>query len=436
MNLLPVVLLAASLSALPAPLSRLLAAARVHNHALGISRAQLIEQEASVQQALAALTPTLQASGSYTRNQYAAIVSLPSNLLGLGPAGSLTSLTIQPYNAWTATVGLSIPLFSASSYERHSEADRARAAARSGERASDADVLLSTARAYYDVVGAQGVAEAAERAVATAQDNLRVTQTKLAAGTANRLAVDRARVDVARAEQTVATSKQALALATRNLETLTGERLSGPLPPTEEEGLPPRPEPELVVEAERRRPEIAQAKAALEQQEHALREAWSVLIPTLNGSAQEHFTNAPGFITENAFWTAGASLAWALDPVGTPAAIRRARAAVAEQRERLAQTRDAVRDDVHTAWLEVEADRARRDESLSEVQSAREALAITRQQYQAGTATSLDLSQAQRDAFSAEATLAQSQAALAAALLSLQRAAGEPLLAEAEGGTP
>ncbi len=430
----PAALLAAALAALPPPLAHFLAAARARNHALGISRAQLAEQEEAVQQAMAALTPVLQVSGSYTRNQYAAVISLPSNLLGLGPPGALTSLTIQPYNAVTAAAGLSIPIFSAPAWERYAEAKKAREVADASERASDADVLLSTARAYYDVVGAQGVADAAQRSVATARDNLRVTETKLAAGTANRLAVDRARVDVARAEQTVATSNQALALARRNLETLAGEALSGPLAAPDEGTPPPRAEGDLVAEAEGQRAEVVQASAALEQQELALREAWSVLVPSVTGSAQEHYTNAPGFITENEFWTAGASLSWALDPIGMPAAIRRARAAVAEQRERLLQIRDTVRDDVHTAWLEVEADRARRDESRSEVQSAREALAITREQYQAGTATSLDVSQAQRDAFTAEATLAQSQAALAGALLSLQKAAGEPLLAEGNGG--
>jgi outer membrane protein TolC len=68
------------------------------------------------------------------------------------------------------------------------------------------------------------------------------------------------------------------------------------------------------------------------------------------------------------------------------------------------------------------------------VVSAREALKLTEDQYAAGTATSLDLSQAQRDAFQAEANNAQSTADLASALLALQRAIGESLLALAEAG--
>ncbi|MHB8418004.1 MAG: TolC family protein [Myxococcales bacterium] len=432
MNALPLLLASSLTAALPAPLARLLASARAQNHQLGISRAQLAEQEAAVSQALAALTPTLQANGSYTRNQYQAVISLPAQSASFFGFSSATTLTIQPYDAWQGGVALNVPVFSAVNLYRHAEAKRTLDAARSSELATDAEVLLSTARAYYQVVGAQGVAQAAERALATAQDNLRVTEAKLEAGTANKLAVDRARVDVASAQETVVTSHQTLALAQRNVETLTGERLSAPLPPPDAPEPSAGSEADFVAQAEQHRPELAQAHAALAQAELSLDEAWGQFVPTVTASAQEHFTNAPGFVTSDAFYSVGASVAWLLDPVGTPAAIRRARAAVAEQRQRLAQQTDVVRDDVHSAWLDVEADRSRLEQALSAAQSAREALDITREQYRAGTATSLDISSAQRDAFNAEATLAQTQANLAAALLALKKAAGEPLLAEGE----
>ena len=437
MTLLPALaLLALAPAALPGPLVQRLEAARRHNHALGISRAQLAEQEAAVQQALSALTPTLQASGNYTRNEYQAVFAVPSNLFGTGPKGSTTTLTIQPYNAVTGSVGIALPLVVPQGLERYAELRHARESARAGARASEAEVLLSTARAYYAVVGAQGVVDAALEALATAQANLRVSETKLSAGTANRLAVDRAEVDVARAAQTLATSRQTLALALRNVETLTGERVEGPFPPPGAPEAPTRAEADLVAEAERQRPELAQLRETQRQAELAVDEAWLQLAPTLVGSAQEHYTNAPGFIPADSFWTAGVTLAWTVDPVGAPAAARRARAALEEARQRLAQEQDAVRDEVHSAWLDADADRARLDEASSELQSAKEALAITQEQYQAGTATSLDLSQAERDAFESQATLAQSRANLAAALLSLRKAAGEPLLAMAEGDAP
>jgi len=62
------------------------------------------------------------------------------------------------------------------------------------------------------------------------------------------------------------------------------------------------------------------------------------------------------------------------------------------------------------------------------VLSARRALKLTEEQFKAGTATSVDLSAAQRDAFNSEANLAQAEAELATALLALRKAAGQALL--------
>ncbi len=64
-----------------------------------------------------------------------------------------------------------------------------------------------------------------------------------------------------------------------------------------------------------------------------------------------------------------------------------------------------------------------------EADSSREALELTQDQFKTGTATALDLSQAERDAFTAEVNRVQADSDLATALLSLQKASGEPLLA-------
>jgi outer membrane protein TolC len=432
MTLVPTALALALAFAPPAPLTRLLEAARVHNHTLGISRAQLAEQEAAVEQSLSGLTPTFQATGGYTRNQYAATFAVPVGFLGIaGPPGATTTLTIQPYDQWNGNLTLTVPLVNLGAIARRHEAIHGRESSRDAELASEGEVLLSTAKTYYQVVAAQGVLDAAVRALSTAQANLDVVQAKQAAGSANQLSVDRARVDVYSARQTIALARQSLGVARRSLETLTGERVDADFPPAETPDLPHSAEADFVAQAQKGRPEIAQAREALAQQEASMQEAWLQLAPTLSGTAKALFTNAPGFITSDAYWNLGLGLTWNVDPVGTHAAVRRARATLAELEERLAQAEDTVRDDVHTAWLEIEADQARLSAATSQAGSAREALVLTQEQYRAGTATSLDISQAQRDAFNADATLSQCQADLAAALLSLRKAAGESLLAEA-----
>jgi outer membrane protein len=408
---------------LPGPLTQALQAARRHNHMLGISRAQLAQQQAALTQALAAMTPVLQASGAYLRNQYDYI--LPANAFN-NPA----PITMQAHDSWTATAGVNVPLLTPGSYARYAEARSATNAAAAGERVTDDEVLLSTARTYYQVVAAQGVLDASVRALATARDSLNVAEIRHREGVDTELAVDRAKVDVSRAGQTVATAKQTLGVARRTLETLTGEKFSQDLPSPAVLETPAMAESHYVELAQRERPEIMQDEATLAQRKAALAEAWSQLAPTLTGNAAEHYTNAAGFVGQKYFWTAGVNLSWSLDPVGTPASIRRSQAAVEEQQQRLMQTEDTVRDDVHTVWLEIEADRARYAEAADEVVSARSALEQAKMQFQAGTATSLDVSSAERDAFNAEASLAQARADLAAALFALRKAAGEPLLEE------
>ncbi len=422
------------LNAMPTQLVDYLKAGREHNRTLGISRAQLAEQEAQVSVALSTLTPTVQVQGAYTRNQYPAIVTFPSSLInGSAPMG-FTTVTIQPYNQLNGTIAVNVPLLNADGITRFAQARHASAGANQSEKASEADVDLSIVRTYYQVVAAQGVLVAAKRAYAVSTDALTLARSKLEAGTANKLSVDKALVDQARAAQTVSEADRTLGVARRSLETLTGlpaeSELAGPGAPD----LPQTPEQSYVDRAQLQRPEILQAQQAVSQASALRDQAWVQLVPTLTGNFTETLTNASGFVGREGYWGLGVKLNWILDPVGTPASIRKADATVLEQETKLKQELDTVRDEVHTSFLDIALDQARVEETTAELKSAREALKLTQDQFAAGTATSFDLSQAQRDSFQAEANNAQSTADLASALLALQRAVGEPLLATSESG--
>jgi outer membrane protein TolC len=418
---------------MPGPLVEYVKAGRSHNYTLAISKAQLQEQEAQVNVALATLTPFVNVQGAYTRNQYPAVVKLPTSLVnGQAPTGSLTTITIQPYNQLSGTIALDIPLLNADGITRFAQARHGAAGAKAGEKATQADVDLSIIRAYYLVVASQGVSQAAQRAAKTSQEALDISQARLQAGAVNKLAVDRARVDLARAQQVVAESARTLGLAQRNLETLTGQPVAGDLPGAGQPVLPEHPEEFYVESAQKQRPEVLQAREAVAQASAARDQAWMQLVPTLTGDFVENLTNASGFVGHEGYWQLGVQLGWRLDPVGTPASVRKADAAMLEQENRLKQELDTVRDDVHTSLLDIAMYKARVDETAAETASATEALKLAQEQFSAGTATSLDLSSAQRDSFQAEASYAESQANLAASLLGLMQASGEPFLAEAE----
>lgn len=424
MPVLPIAMLLLT-GAIPAPLRDALEAAQTYNRTLRISRAQLAEQEASVTQALAGLTPTLQIAGSYVHNQYDGVLTYPN--YANGTYAGLTTVTVTPYDQIQGTIGLNVPIVAPGAIARYAEQRHGEAGSRASEAASELEVQLSVARAYYQVVAAQGILAAAERALQTAQEALKVSQAQVSAGTANQLTIDRAQVDIARAAQTRANAIQTLGLARRSLETLTGLRV-GDLPLAQTDGPQVETEDTLIARAKSLRPEILQSHELLAQASATRDEAWTTLAPTVVGQAQEHLQNYTGFTYHEGYWTLGVNLNWTIDPVGTPGQIKKANATYEEQAARLDQALDTVRDDVHSAWLDVEANRAKVEETQAEVKSAQQALALTQSQFKAGTSSSLDLSQAERDAFTAEANAAQAQSDLATALLALQKASGVSLL--------
>ena len=409
--------------ALPAPLVEAIRAGEKKSHPLAISRASAQAGGAQAQSAFAALLPSLSANGTYVRNQNESVVEFQTS-----PGSPSQKVVLQPFNQLFATVTLNVPLVDPAGYERYAQARHARDAAEASVDSSRRDVQLSIAQVYYRVVAAQGVLEAAERAVATAQKDEQDTELRVTQGVTDKLALEKAKVDTAAAESNRVLAAQNLALARRQFATLTGlpepQALPEPGPP---ETLAER-EDGLVNEAISTRDDLRALQAQVDAADSGKSAAWAGALPVLAANAEEHFTNASGFVGQSSYWTAGATLNWLVDPVLTSANLKLADAQRSTANEQLAQAKEQVRDQVHAAVLAVDTDRARLEQAKLAVDSAHEALRLARLKLQQGVATSLEVSQAQSDAFNAEASLAQARAELAFALLSVRRAAGELLV--------
>jgi outer membrane protein TolC len=173
-----------------------------------------------------------------------------------------------------------------------------------------------------------------------------------------------------------------------------------------------------------------QARQSAEQQASAQR---LQLVPALAGSFTEHASNYPGFSGHDASFQAVLAVNWAID-YSSFAAIRAqdalARAAAARQERASLASRDAI----HDAWAAVHAAIARSRSARVQQQVTQHASSLAKDRYQAGASTQLDLLQAERDAFSAEAARIQADADLANARDQLRIAAGrDPLIS---GGAP
>jgi outer membrane protein TolC len=374
------------------------------------------QRSAEADVALGKLTPSFSARGVYTRNQYEAAVQLP---------GTATKIVITPLNQLDAFLQLDVPIVDLASYHRYKAASALAAGASEQKGATTIDVSRSVARSYYQFLGADALVRSARESIKAAEANLKNVDDRRSAGAATDLDHERAAASVARAEQELADAELGSALAGRALETLSG------LSPDAAEGFP---EDDLHAEGTlgnwlslaASTPGQRVAQKLGEAADQNRKAASRALLPTLSASAQERITNATGFNGRNNAYTLQLILAWRLD-YGTLAGSDAQSAALEVQRVRVERTRRAAEDAAFEAFRRVEAGVAKSRAASAQAKAASRAAELSTERYQAGVATQLDVTQAQREAFLAAAAKIQADADLAFARASLRLASGVPV---------
>ena len=413
------VLLGASPAPALQPLEVFIAGARERNPDAQQARANLAEQSALADSSLGTHLPGVSVKGTYYRNQYEVQLSLPA------PAAQ--TILIQPHDQWSGNATLSVPLVDLAGFRR---TRAARTNAESYEHTLAATGLAvegQTVQDYYQLLANVALVATAQNYLEVSRENLRLTEAKLRAGAATRLDVDRAQADVETQVQQLAAAKLQVALAARDLQSTTS--IVPDLPSTVEIIDDLHPEPDLsTFEADLPNvPSVTAAAAATRAAQQQADAAKLALLPAIAGSFTEFATNSPGFEPSRWYYQAAINATWAFD-LTYVANIRGSDAAAGAAEARELKARLNAGDAIHRYWNTVLANiaqsrsaRAGRDASVHAAEQARV-------QYQAGTATQLDLLQAQRDAFRAEVTRIQNDANLLNARAQLRLAAGRSLV--------
>ena len=399
------------------PLEVFLSAARERNPGAQQARANLAAQNAQALLSLGKQLPGVSIQGTYHRNQYQVDLAIPN-----GPA-----FTIQPRNEWLGSATLTVPLVDLANFRRISVANtNAESYARTLE-ATRLTVEGQTAQDYYQLLANVALVATAENYLDVSRESLRLTEAKLRAGTATRLDVDRARADVEQQVQQLASATLQVALAARDLESTTSiaPDFSSVMELTDDL----HPEPELTVFQAKLSsvPSVsaaASATRAAQQQADAQKLA---LLPSIAGTFTEYNTNAPGFQPSRWYWQAGITATWSFD-VTNIANIRGSDASAEGVRAQELKARLDAGDAIHKHWNTVLANIAQSRSARVGRDAAVHASEQARVQYRAGTATQLDLLQAQRDAFKAEVTRIQDDANLLNARAQLRLSAGISLI--------
>ena len=407
------------------PLGEFLGAARKHNHDNREAALTGRLREQQVAQARWDFTPTVNATAAYTRNQYEVKVTLP----GADPA-SPTTRTITPYNQLDAQLTLTQPILDIG-LVRNIQIQRANVASGAARVASTRlQVELDIAEAYFQVVAAEAFIRAAHEVVQAATASLAVVEQRASAGVASDLDRRRAEVEVERGNKSIADADFNLAIARQRLVSL-----SGLAPEAGELALAVSllPEPPLTSFLDGRIDQVASVRAAASEASAAditVRSASAAFYPTLSASAGERFTNATGFLGKYAIASASLNLGWRFDLAVIPQ-LRAAKVQAELAGVRVDRARQLAHDQIHRAWHQVKAALARARSARVERDTSRAAFKQAHQRYEAGTGIFLEVTQAERDAFSAQISLIQANADLAHARIALRLSAGRQI-AEAE----
>jgi len=389
------------------------------------------QAQAVVRQVQSALLPGLVAYGGYLHNSDEAKVSMGEILskLPIPPASrpEAPDLVIQPLNQFSASAALRVPLVVPNAWADVKTARANALAASESSGAALAQLRGALTRTAWLGATAEEMVAASMTALETAREHAVAEKRAVDAGTGTPLAVLRAEAECVRRESELLRARADLERAQLAAGVLMGTaepvRVMAETPsiPTDFDL------PTLLSEARNARPELRARALAVEAAQHDIDSAHLRIAPQLSASAAAFASSVELPTGEKTGWKATVDLSWQLYDGGWRYARRhQAEAALDEalaaQRE---QTLEIEREVVDaTRDLRVARERQRMAEKQREL--AQEAAASARRGFAAGTASSLDVLDANDRLFAADAALARERGALGAAWAALRHALGRP----------
>ncbi len=427
MRLFPSMLTAAA-ALLPAsqafalqPLEDFLASAHAKNPESLTAEASVKQREAEAAQGRGKLLPSFTARGTYTRNQYEAV----ANFQGV-------ALTIIPQDQLDAFFILDVPLLDLPQWARYGGQKVAAQVAEANQAVTRRTLDERVIRAYNTFAVTAGLVETAKKSIDVAEKNRVSVEDRVSAAVATELDKERAIANVERAKQDLADAELSQNLAARALLSLTRLTPSAVTGFPEDDLHPEGPLAQWTGEASDKLPErrVADANRRLAEAQHDA--AKLAFVPVLSAQAQERLTNATGFTGRVASYTLTATATFRFDFGLIPALdAQRAstQAAVASADSVRQSTEDAIAD----AWYRVGAGIAKARAARAQAKASEHAAQIAQERYAAGASTQLDVTQAQRDSFSANVSRAQADLDLTVSRYVLRLASGKPLPSRSSG---
>jgi len=413
-------------------LNRLMDEARRGNLDLRAAAARVDAADASHFQAALELTPSISASGGYTRRRLAS-----SAFPGVG-AG-----TLPDQDLWDSGLNAAWEL---DLFGRLRSGLRARSellgAADEDVRDVQVSIGAELARSYFDLRGTQDRLAVARRNAENQRHTLELTQNRLEAGRGTELDTERARAQLSSTLAAIPSLEARIATMQYRIAVLVGRapaELAGEL--TGQGGLPELPDTvpaSSPSELVRRRPDVLGAESRVAATEALVSSARADYLPRLSLAATAGYTaNAvDAFGNRGTFnYAFGPVITWAAFDMGrVKSRVDQAQARQREARAQFEQLTLLAREDIEATTVLYRTARARLEHLRQAAAASERAAALARLRYEGGIADFLQVLDAERTVLAAQDQLAQGETQAADAYVGLYEARGATWPAERSGG--
>ncbi len=412
-------------------LNRLVSEAVEGNLDVASAKSKIRQARATRAQQASALFPTVTGSGSITRQQNATTGSSSSGDVTVDTNGS--SGTGTPYTQWTGGLDASWELDLFGGNQRSLEAAQRGVEAAQEQLRDTLVTLIGDLTTYYvQARGYQARIDLATRTAASQRETAALTQRKYEAGSASAVDVAKATAQAASTEADIPTLRTSYAQAVHRLGILLGREPAALLAQMQRTG--PIPGPRLPIttgvpaDILTARPDVRAAERQLAQATASIGNAQAQLYPSvsLTGSLATNALRAGDLAKGSSIsWSFGPSLSLPIFNAGNlQAGVDLAAAERDQYYVALKSTVLTALEDVENALVALAQERTRAGKLTEAARAYGDAARLSRAQYQAGSATFLDVLDAERSAYSAQDSLLQSRVLITTDYISLQKALG------------
>ncbi|MCK9460509.1 MAG: TolC family protein [Proteobacteria bacterium] len=404
------------------------------NLTIEAARLEVEKAEAQLKQAYALVLPGLQAKLTLMHRDHEDSFnfadSLPPDLLAMMGATDMQDTVISPQQSLSGVLEAGMALINAQSWFTIGAAKKGVEAARLAIEDGRQLLLLGVSQAFYVAMMTRSLIGLYEEQIRSSQHHLDVARARYEAGTGLRIDVIRAETELESARQDLLMAHYSFDNARDTIAQLTG---CEDLPLPVEAGLAPAPEGDdakLVERASAARTDLAAKRAIIGAMEKQLDASWMQFLPTLDvgWQLQYQFTK-PGDMgsDDRSRWALVFTLSLPIYNHFRYGDLDYKRATL---KQAMIEEEDKARQlgtELRTARREYLSALSANAIAERQVALAREALTLIEASYEAGTGTSLVVTDARRTLSATNVNLITTRLKAQIALLALLRAAGRDM---------